>query len=185
MSPESRLSTLSAMSPAQLRAAWRETFRQPPPDMTPELLARAIAWRIQERRHGGLPTSATRALAKAAERLRKTGDVASPNDISLKPGTRLVRSWHGRAINVLVTEDGFEFEGRRYRSLTHISSEVTGTHWSGPRFFGLKGKRKPKVRGAVAAGAADEDITMPDGATGLLTLPGLPAPDELAELVDG
>lgn len=55
MSPESRLSALAAMSLAQLRAAWRETFRQPPPDMSRELMARAIAWRIQERRHGGLP----------------------------------------------------------------------------------------------------------------------------------
>ena len=150
MSPESRLGALAAMSPAQLRAAWRETFRQPPPDMSPELMARAIAWRMQERLHGGLPSSVSRELAKAAERLRKTGEVASGSDISLKPGTRLVRSWHGRTINVLVNEDGFEFDGRRYRSLTHISSEVTGTHWSGPRFFGLRGKRTSKARAAAA-----------------------------------
>lgn len=148
MSPENRLGALAAMSPAQLRAAWRETFRQVPPDLSPELMARAIAWRIQERLHGGLPVSVSRELAKAAYRLRKTGEVASANDISLKPGTRLVRSWHGRTINVLVTEDGFEFDGRRYRSLTHISSEVTGTHWSGPRFFGLKGKRTGKAKTA-------------------------------------
>lgn len=151
MSLEKRLSDLSAMSPAQLRAAWREVFRQPPPDMTPELLARAIAWRIQERGHGGLPAAVSRTLAKAAEHLRKTGEVTSAKDISFKPGTRLVRSWHGRTINVLVTDDGFEFDGRRYRSLTHISSEVTGTHWSGPRFFGLKSKRTNKAKTAAAA----------------------------------
>lgn len=162
MSPESRLGTLAAMSPAQLRAAWRETFRQPPPDISSELLARAIAWRLQERRHGGLPASVSRELAKAADRLRKTGEVASTHDISLKPGTRLVRSWHGRTINVLVTEDGFEFDGRCYRSLTHLSSEVTGTHWSGPRFFGLKGKRTGKV------GTAGAKVAMPDGEPGLL-----------------
>ncbi len=156
MSLENRLSALAAMSPAQLRAAWRETFRQPPPDMTPELLVRAIAWRLQERRHGGLPASISRELAKAAERLRKTGEATSGNGISLKPGTRLVRSWHGRTINVLVTEDGFEFDGRRYRSLTHISSEVTGTHWSGPRFFGLKGKRARKVSTMGAKVTAQE-----------------------------
>lgn len=156
MSLENRLSALAAMSPAQLRAAWRETFRQPPPDMTPELLVRAIAWRQQERRHGGLPASISRELAKAAERLRKTGEATSGNGISLKPGTRLVRSWHGRTINVLVTEDGFEFDGRRYRSLTHISSEVTGTHWSGPRFFGLKGKRARKVSTMGAKVTAQE-----------------------------
>jgi hypothetical protein len=164
MSPDNRLSALTVMSPAQLRAAWRETFRQPPPDMTPELIARAIAWRIQERLHGGLPGSVSRELAKAADRLRKTGEVASAHDISLKPGTRLVRSWHGRTINVLVTEDGLEFDGRRYRSLTHISSEVTGTHWSGPRFFGLKGKRTRKVGTAGAkVTAQDEEAESADG----------------------
>lgn len=164
MSPDNRLSALTVMSPAQLRAAWREIFRQPPPDMTPELMARAIAWRIQERLHGGLPGSVSRELAKAADRLRKTGEVASAHDISLKPGTRLVRSWHGRTINVLVTEDGLEFDGRRYRSLTHISSEVTGTHWSGPRFFGLKGKRTRKVgtTGAKVT-AQDEEAESADG----------------------
>ncbi len=158
MSPESRLGALGAMSPAQLRAAWRETFRQPPPDMTPDLMARAIAWRMQERLHGGLPSSVSRELAKAAERLRKTGEVASGNDISLKPGTRLVRSWHGRTINVLVTEDGFEFDGRRYRSLTHISSEVTGTHWSGPRFFGLRNRRTTKENKAGAKITVQEAV---------------------------
>lgn len=156
MSPENRLSALAAMSPAQLRAAWRETFRQPQPDMSPELMARAIAWRIQERLHGGLPGSVSRELAKAADRLRKTGEVASAHDISLKPGTRLVRSWHGRVINVLVTEDGFEFDGRRYRSLTHISSEVTGTHWSGPRFFGLRNRRTNKENKAGAKVSVQE-----------------------------
>jgi hypothetical protein len=161
MSPENRLGALGAMSPAQLRAAWRETFRQPPPDITPDLMARAIAWRIQERLHGGLPGSVSRELAKAADRLRKTGEVASAHDISLKPGTRLVRSWHGRTINVLVTEDGFEFDGRRYRSLTHISSEVTGTHWSGPRFFGLRSRRSNR------ASKTDAKVTDQDAETEL------------------
>ena len=136
------------MSPAQLRAAWRETFRQPPPDMSPELMARAIAWRLQERRHGGLPASVRREIARLTERLRRAGAVTSPHDISLKPGTRLVRSWHGRTVNVLVTENGFEFDGRQYRSLSQISGEVTGAHWSGPRFFGLKAKKGPLSRAA-------------------------------------
>jgi len=154
VSLDSQLSDLAAMSPAQLRASWRDTFRQPPPDLSPELMARAIAWRLQERRHGGLPASVKRELAKATERLRKTGEVKS-HDISLKPGTRLVRSWRCRTINVLVTEQGFEFEGRQYRSLTHISGEVTGTHWSGPRFFGLKSKRV----GAFGSGATRANTT--------------------------
>jgi hypothetical protein len=66
-----------------------------------------------------------------------------------KPGTRLVREWHGRAHAVIVLEDGFEYQGRRYASLSRIASLITGTRWSGPVFFGLK--RRP------ATGAAPSD----------------------------
>lgn len=54
-----------------------------------------------------------------------------------KPGARLVREWHGRTHTVTVTEDGFEYAGMTYASLTKIARKITGTHWSGPRFFGL------------------------------------------------
>ena len=149
MSLDAQLAALSTMSPAALRAAWRDAFRSAPPDITPELMARAVASRLQERRHGGLPASVTREIARLTTRLRKTDDVVGQHDLRLKPGTRLVRGWHGRTINVLVTADGFEFDGRQYSSLTRISHEVTGTHWSGPRFFGLKG------RAAARAGKVD------------------------------
>ena len=66
-----------------------------------------------------------REVARLTERLRKGGAAAAPHEISLKPGTRLVRSWHGRTVNVLVTEHGFEFDGRQYRSLSQISGEVS------------------------------------------------------------
>jgi hypothetical protein len=55
----------------------------------------------------------------------------------LKTGARLVRQWRGRTHSVLVLEDGFEYEGQRYRSLTMIADRITGAHWSGPRFFGV------------------------------------------------
>ena len=58
--------------------------------------------------------------------------------ISLKPGTRLVREWRGATHTVLVHADGFEWHGKRYRSLTIVAREITGAHWSGPRFFGLR-----------------------------------------------
>jgi len=63
------------------------------------------------------------------------------NRPSLKPGTRLVRSWNGKVHHVLVLDDGFEYEARRFSSLTQIATAITGTHWSGPSFFGLP-KRK-------------------------------------------
>jgi hypothetical protein len=149
MSLDAQLTALSAMSPAAVRAAWREAYRTAPPDITPELMARAVAARLQERRYGGLPSSVVREIARLTTRLRKTDDVVAIHDVRLKPGTRLVRGWHGRTVNVLVTADGFEFDGRQYSSLTRIAHEVTGTRWSGPRFFGLKG------RASILAGKAD------------------------------
>ena len=72
-----------------------------------------------------------------AKALRTTGRVAPTPGLSLKPGVRLVREWRGRTHTVTVTEDGFEYAGTRYPSLTKIAKKITGAHWSGPRFFGL------------------------------------------------
>ena len=68
---------------------------------------------------------------------RTEGRVAPDPGLSLKPGARLVREWHGRTHTVTVAEDGFEHGGTTYPSLTKIAKKITGAHWSGPRFFGL------------------------------------------------
>ena len=65
------------------------------------------------------------------------GSGSSDPGIMLRTGTTLVRRWRGHTHSVLVREDGFEYEGRHYRSLTVIAERITGAHWSGPRFFGL------------------------------------------------
>ncbi len=62
------------------------------------------------------------------------------NNIRYLPGTRLVREWHGVTHEVIIEEKGYRWQRQLYRSLSQIASEITGTHWSGPRFFGL---RKP------------------------------------------
>lgn len=133
------------MSPAELRSVWRDTFKQAAPDISPDLMGRAIAYRWQERQHGGLPVAVTREIARLTRVLVRTGSLEGTEELSLKPGTRLVRDWQGRTVNVLVCDEGFELEGRRYGSLTQIARDVTGARWSGPRFFGLK-KRKPPAR---------------------------------------
>jgi len=70
-----------------------------------------------------------------------------------KPGTRLLREWNGKLHAVLVDDDGFLFDDRRFASLSHIAREITGAHWSGPRFFGLKSRRPlPPSRGVQAHG---------------------------------
>jgi hypothetical protein len=125
------------MSPAQLRAVWHTQFREAAPAIGPDLLRRAIAWKRQARVHGGLPTSTRKTIEGALAQLEKNGrlDMAS---LRLKPGTRLVRRWHGTVHHVLVLDDGFEHEGRRYQSLSQIARAITGAQWSGPRFFGLR-----------------------------------------------
>ena len=102
-----------------------------------DLLIRGIAYRIQEIQHGGLGKSTRRKLKTLAKMFRTEGRVAPDPGLSLKPGARLVREWHGRTHTVTVTEDGFEYGGRMYPSLTKIAKKITGAHWSGPRFFGL------------------------------------------------
>ncbi|WP_339692101.1 DUF2924 domain-containing protein [uncultured Parasphingorhabdus sp.] len=135
---EQQLAELMTMPPAQLRSLWRDTYRSPAPDIGPDLLRRGIANRLQERVHGSLTGATTREIQRLRKRVERTGKAGYMHAISLKTGTRLVRSWNGKSFHVLVCDDGFEFEGRHYESLSHIALEITGAHWSGPRFFGLK-----------------------------------------------
>ena len=143
------LAALSMMSAAQLRDDWQSRHGEPAPTAFGiDLLARGIAWRLQEQAHGGLSASAARQLAQAARQIEKRGR-ASEMTVTLRPGTRLARDWHGRTHHVLVLDDGYHYQERRYRSLTAIARDITGAAWSGPRFFGLS------RRGADPAEAGD------------------------------
>lgn len=133
-----RLNGLATLSPAELRAEWRRVYRAPAPALSPDLLARGIAYRLQERVYGGLSPAVERQLLRRASRDGPPSP-ASP-DTMLRPGTRLVRSWNGETHQVLVREDGYQLGERVYASLSAVAFEITGTRWSGPRFFGLKGK---------------------------------------------
>ena len=89
---------------------------------------------------GGSSAQRLRDLDRLAEQLDRDGNLEMTSDRSLKPGSQLVRHWHGKAYVVTVLDQGFEFDGRQYSSLTQIAREITGAAWSGPRFFGLKSK---------------------------------------------
>jgi Protein of unknown function (DUF2924) len=106
------------------------------PGRSRDLLIRALAYDLQERAHGGASAALRRRLKSLAGASEK-GALAVDPGIVLKAGTTLVRQWRGHTHTVLVHKDGFEHEGRRYRSLTVIAERITGAHWSGPRFFGL------------------------------------------------
>ena len=127
---DDKLAALATMSPVQLRDTWRSLMGNEPPRFSVDLLRHAIGYKLQENALGGLSGATLRTLRKTAG----GGSEAS----ALKPGTKLMRSWHGRTIAVTVTDDGFEHDGQAYSSLTAIAREVTGAGWSGPRFFGLQ-----------------------------------------------
>jgi len=121
----------------ELRGEWRRLYHSEPPRLSRDLLVRGISYRIQELEHGGLGKATRRKLKTLARMFRTEGRVAPDPGLSLKPGARLVREWHGRTHAVTVTEDGFEYAGASYPSLTKVAKAITGAHWSGPRFFGL------------------------------------------------
>src|SRR6266851_2637183 len=102
------------------------------------LTLREIAYKMQERAHGGLAPAVKRRLSALAEEIEANGARALAPAPLLKPGTRLLREWGGKTHTVIVVDDGFEYQGERYQSLTQIARRITGAHWSGPRFFGLR-----------------------------------------------
>jgi hypothetical protein len=135
------LEALSDLSPDQLRKEWRRLYRSQPPRLSRDLLMRAIAYRIQELRYGGLSKATSRKLAALVQARRSDGEIAPEGAQRIRAGARLVREWNGRTHTVTVAEEGFTYAGRNYRSLSAIARQITGARWSGPRFFGLAPKR--------------------------------------------
>ena len=125
-------------STQELRRAWRKLHRTGPPlGLSRDLIIRGLADKLQERAHGGPRRVLQRRLQTLAGEFEKGARSFDPG-VVLKTGANLVRHWRGHTHAVLVGEDGFEYEGQRYPSLTVIAERITGAHWSGPRFFGLK-----------------------------------------------
>jgi hypothetical protein len=120
-----------------LRIAWRQFHRaEPPQGLSRDLMIRGLANQLQERADGGLSRALQRRLQILTGEFEKGARSFLPG-IVLKSGSTLVRQWRGHTHTVLVREDGFEYDGQRYRSLTVIAERITGAHWSGPRFFGV------------------------------------------------
>jgi hypothetical protein len=132
-----RLGVLPTLSVGELRVEWRRLYRADAPRLSRDIMMRAIAYRLQEVAYGGLSKATQRRLATLASGFEANGTMAPAPIPRIKPGSRLVREWHGRTHTVNVTESGFEFEGKSYPSLTKIACVITGAQWSGPRFFGL------------------------------------------------
>ena len=131
---------LADQSTQELRLAWRKVHHTGPPlGLSRDLMIRGLADQLQQCAHGGLSRALQRRLRILAADFEKGAFSFDPGG-ALKTGATLVRQWRGHTHTVLVREDGFEYDGQQYRSLTVIAERITGAHWSGPRFFGL-GKR--------------------------------------------
>ena len=142
MSVRDDIGALGSMSLDELREEWRRYHRRlPPPKLSRDLLVRSTAYKIQEREFGGLTPSTKRRLQSFAARVVTGRQNGRKRTAHPQPGAKLIRDWQGRTYAVTVMEKGFEFEARWYRSLSEIAREITGAHWSGPRFFGLTSKR--------------------------------------------
>jgi hypothetical protein len=131
---------LVGQSTQELRRVWRTFYHTGPPlGLSRNLIIRGLADKLQQRAHGGPSRALQRRLQVLAGEFERGARSFDPGGAP-KTGATLVRQWPGHTHTVLVREDGFEYDGRRYRSLTVIAERITGAHWSGPRFFGL-GKR--------------------------------------------
>jgi hypothetical protein len=146
---ERELDRIRSLDLQGLRDEWRRLQRSEPPKISRDLLVLALGYRLQEIKYGGLSKSTRRKLLTMAKAMRTSGRVGPTPSLSLKPGARLIREWRGRTHSVTVTDDGFEYAGASYPSLTKIAKEITGAHWSGPRFFGLlaSGAARPNNEG--------------------------------------
>ena len=132
------IASLSKLDKDELRERWKALSGKPPSrEVGRSFLTRAIAYRLQERAYGGVKPATCRLLARMVE--ETAGGSANRSQARLaQAGTLLIREWRGTAHRVTMLDDGLSFNGQRYRSLSEVAREITGSRWSGPRFFGLR-----------------------------------------------
>lgn len=158
---EREIAALDTLDIASLQNHWREQFKiEPPFKIRSGFLRRAIAYRLQELVYGGLKPTSRRELRRYAEQARTRRSAADDaahdaagqlpartrQRITLSPGTRLMREWNGVTQVVEFVGDGFVWRGKFYRTLSSVAVAITGTKWSGPKFFGLIGSAGPARR---------------------------------------
>ncbi len=139
---DAEIARIRRLDKKALRAAWRQLRNTDPPgSLSVAMMRAALIYHCQAKQSGGLSTSTRRKLDRIAIRIAEKPDAALVDVSSPTPGTRLIREWRGRRHHVEVLENGFAWQGKVYKSLSEIARKITGTHWSGPRFFGLRNRR--------------------------------------------
>ncbi len=142
-----KVAHISALDATALQKRWMALFgAEPPPRLGRTFMNRALAYRLQERTLGALKPSTMRILDRVAGG-RSSLEPARVPKRRVSAGTVLIREWRGVTHRVTVLDNDVVYRGRRYRSLSEVASLVTGTHWSGPMFFGLRNRRKEAAIG--------------------------------------
>jgi hypothetical protein len=127
------LEAMDAYTPPELRALYEEIFRiRPGPRAGADFMRNNIAWAAQSIRDNRDPLELRTELTDKATR------PSVGSRLGHRPGTCLIREWQGQTYEVTVLDTGYLWQGEKYRSLSRIAREITGAHWSGPRFFGLQ-----------------------------------------------
>jgi hypothetical protein len=137
-----QLAELPQLKRLALQERWKKLFCfDPSSEMRRDFMIPILAYRIQEQAFGSLSPQTEKRLRELARKIECSPTRPITDRQALKPGTRLVRQWGNHVHLVDVEAEGFEYKGSRYRSLSEIAFVITGTKWSGPLFFGLKGKK--------------------------------------------
>jgi hypothetical protein len=137
-----QLETLPSLPRLDLAKLWQQLFNSAPnPKIREPAMIRFLAYRIQQQAYGSLSATSERRLRQLESSLSETSNLKTSSARKIRPGTRLVREWQNQVHLVNVEAKGYEYRGVRYRSLSEIARLITGTRWSGPLFFGLKGKQ--------------------------------------------
>lgn len=133
-----QVAALPEMSAEELRKMWRTYNQTEPPPFNRAFLVRRLAYRLQEVAHGGLPKKTEKRLERLAKEEGAPKESKRRPGEQLLPGTRLVREWKGAEYCCHVLQDGFECQGRKFKSLSAVANFISGTRWNGRVFWGLK-----------------------------------------------
>ncbi len=140
------IAALQSLNVEQLKARWRTLYQtEAPIRFSRDLLLRAVAYRLQERALGGLKPATRRLLQRVAAAAHARRPLKLKPLCRLEAGAVLIREWGGVKYKVVVLENGFSFRSNRYGSLSAVARQITGSHWSGPLFFGLKTRPKAEA----------------------------------------
>ena len=141
-----QVAKIMTMNNKQLCQTWKELLNSEPPQLHTKILRQRLAWKVQEQALGGLSDLTKKRLLQVKQSILKNKKTPKNKTCQLPNGTRLMREYAHEEHEVVVTQEGFEYRGQLYKSLTGIAKVITGSQWNGPAFFGLRKEQQSQRR---------------------------------------